>query len=526
MDPLLGQDFSSKVWDLRGVPVFYDGAGSSLVFLLLVSFSHFRFRLHLKQLIIVFALSWGLDDQIFQFGVSCKRVGLLVLQLRTFSRDSFKLTFHLCNDSGFEAALDFSKSPLIGANRTPLGLSRPLNRFLLVHQLDHNDSPIRPRISIFKRISYTWRSIFERLNFWAKVHPQNFQNLTGQQSALNCGSKGPYVLQPNTVAGSNNVCKRWFKQPTTMTSGPNLCGLPVFASFQDFSFSILGINERHAPSASLAPLPQQENPSVEETRLPCASESPPLPTPADDPTANTNPPRMAFLNINPNPMMLLGFKDDRARKIACPFGRGQAYVRLVRISDRNGLVLHSPHQHEGFNLEFINHNRGPNARRVTFNRECWLMLIGYPLDYRSNCEILRQNLLGGMPQDEDIPPEGLDENFVFPGLGLATSPLVETAFKRSSRIRVCNDGFKQDSCASKGCLACSANPPAVPLSIIKRIGESACMIPPEKLTDRALKSKPKSFKQDSFRQAGKGKKKKVDQDKNDDDDEPQKKTKN
>jgi hypothetical protein len=34
------------------------------------------------------------------------------------------------------------------------------------------------------------------------------------------------------------------------------------------------------------------------------------------------------------------------------------------------------------------------------------------------CEILQQDLLGGMPQDEDIPPGGLDDNFIFPGVGL------------------------------------------------------------------------------------------------------------
>jgi hypothetical protein len=33
------------------------------------------------------------------------------------------------------------------------------------------------------------------------------------------------------------------------------------------------------------------------------------------------------------------------------------------------------------------------------------------------CEIIQQNILGGMPQDEDISPGGLDDNFVFPGLG-------------------------------------------------------------------------------------------------------------
>jgi hypothetical protein len=158
----------------------------------------------------------------------------------------------------------------------------------------------------------------------------------------------------------------------------------------------------------------------------------------------------------------------------CPLGRGQAFVRLARVSDRDGLVDSSPHLHHGFSLSFVNHNRGFNARRVNFNRECWLMLIGFPPDYRSNeqigdtiksferllfwqrdnnlarviikarvteladvphyivisegdnfegvsltvqCEIIQQNLLGGMLQDEDIPPGGFEEgDFVFPGL--------------------------------------------------------------------------------------------------------------
>jgi hypothetical protein len=38
-------------------------------------------------------------------------------------------------------------------------------------------------------------------------------------------------------------------------------------------------------------------------------------------------------------------------------------------------------------FEFVNHNRGDNARRVLFNRECWLMLIGYPVDNRNMDDI-------------------------------------------------------------------------------------------------------------------------------------------
>ncbi|MBS2699835.1 hypothetical protein KFY34_28990, partial [Salmonella enterica subsp. enterica serovar 1,4,[5],12:i:-] len=33
------------------------------------------------------------------------------------------------------------------------------------------------------------------------------------------------------------------------------------------------------------------------------------------------------------------------------------------------------------------------------------------------CEIIQQNILGGQLQDEDIPPPGFEDNFIFPGLG-------------------------------------------------------------------------------------------------------------
>jgi len=61
-----------------------------------------------------------------------------------------------------------------------------------------------------------------------------------------------------------------------------------------------------------------------------------------------------------------------------PFARGQAYVRLNRASDRDSLIHLNPHNHNGFSFDFVCHTRGSNARRVVFNRECWLMLIGYP----------------------------------------------------------------------------------------------------------------------------------------------------
>jgi hypothetical protein len=74
-----------------------------------------------------------------------------------------------------------------------------------------------------------------------------------------------------------------------------------------------------------------------------------------------------------------------------------------------------------------------------------------------------------------------------------SSPLSESAYRRSLRIKSRNGGFRSNSCTSKNCLACSSTPPAIPRNSLQNIGVSACNIPPEKLTEKALKSKPKSF---------------------------------
>lgn len=42
--------------------------------------------------------------------LSLKQVGCLVVQLKSFSCEDFKLGFFLCNDVGFQSALDFSLS--------------------------------------------------------------------------------------------------------------------------------------------------------------------------------------------------------------------------------------------------------------------------------------------------------------------------------------------------------------------------------------------------------------------------------
>lgn len=147
--------------------------------------------------------------------------------------------------------------------------------------------------------------------------------------------------------------------------------------------------------------------------------------------------------------------------------------------DRDLFLHNSPHQFGDVAFTFQKHDKGRNFRALNFNPECWLMLLGFPLDYweedyietaiasfgrltyweedRRNmfrviiraqvtdledvpqfivftnnagmqglswtirCEILQQDLLGALPADEDLVPvgnniEGL-EPFNFFGFG-------------------------------------------------------------------------------------------------------------
>lgn len=114
-----GLVFSSNVRKYLGVYVNYTGKTASKEFVLLVSFSRFKFRLSSDAVGICLQAALGgtakcfeavkLQDQIFRFAVSYCDVGFLILKLRPFSCDQFKMAFHLCNDLGFQSAIS-SKS--------------------------------------------------------------------------------------------------------------------------------------------------------------------------------------------------------------------------------------------------------------------------------------------------------------------------------------------------------------------------------------------------------------------------------
>lgn len=224
-----GQVFSSNVASSLGVPVCPTEAFGFQDFFLLVSFSRCKFRLTEEWVDSALSAVLGgnsssfhplsLDDRIFRFSVSCKKVGFLVLHLSSLSCVEFKLGFFLYNDSGFQSALDFSLSDsgptydwvevghknakhsyaqavkngsslLSGANLVPLGnVNRSGAAFRSSAQQNsgqnrhssprksvfHRISPTSPHqsgiadqgkngASVFQRLSNSRQSVFERLN--------------------------------------------------------------------------------------------------------------------------------------------------------------------------------------------------------------------------------------------------------------------------------------------------------------------------------------------------------------------------
>jgi hypothetical protein len=65
----------------------------------------------------------------------------------------------------------------------------------------------------------------------------------------------------------------------------------------------------------------------------------------------------------------------------------QALVRFENIFDRDLLINNSHHPYDGFNFHVVRQNVARNWRVVQFNQECWLMLLGFLLDYWNNYSI-------------------------------------------------------------------------------------------------------------------------------------------
>lgn len=210
-----GLELSNKVHDMLGVTVCPHTSSKAGEFLL-ASFSRCKFRLTEDWVDFGLNVALGgnpstfrpfqLDDHVFRFSVSCKKVGFLVLKLKNFSCSDFKLGFFIYNDAGFRDAITFilldsepvydwvqvksrkNKSsyadvvkqphnPLLGANSVPLGTNRQMGHGNDCHtnaRSTHHQFPVNNgksssksshRTSAFQRISRVNQSVFDCLQF-------------------------------------------------------------------------------------------------------------------------------------------------------------------------------------------------------------------------------------------------------------------------------------------------------------------------------------------------------------------------
>jgi hypothetical protein len=109
-----------------------------------------------------------------------------------------------------------------------------------------------------------------------------------------------------------------------------------------------------------------------------------VPTHEDFTIVSINPLLGHALQLGPIREVILEFLEEHMRfevRDIQPTHLGQALVYFVHVHDRDILVNHSPYPYDDVQISFARHNQGRNWRAINFNRECLLMLMGFPLDF-------------------------------------------------------------------------------------------------------------------------------------------------
>ena len=108
---------------------------------------------------------------------------------------------------------------------------------------------------------------------------------------------------------------------------------------------------------------------------------------------------LAIVTFNPLPGNVLNFGTIRnivrefliAHRInprsILPCHLGQAYVRFNHAYERDQMISESPMVCGNILISFVKHNEGRNWRRVYFNDDCWVMMLGFPDDYKTERHI-------------------------------------------------------------------------------------------------------------------------------------------
>jgi hypothetical protein len=109
-----------------------------------------------------------------------------------------------------------------------------------------------------------------------------------------------------------------------------------------------------------------------------------VPTHDDFAIVSMNPLLGHALQFGPIREVILKFLEEHMRfevRDIQPTHLGQALVHFVHVHDRDILVNHSPYPYDDVQISFARHNQGRNWRTTNINRECWLTLMDFPLEY-------------------------------------------------------------------------------------------------------------------------------------------------
>jgi hypothetical protein len=67
----------------------------------------------------------------------------------------------------------------------------------------------------------------------------------------------------------------------------------------------------------------------------------------------------------------------------CIHPLGVGLIELESARHRDGLMLGKLHEVDGIRVRFIRHDYGLNRRSKPYTRFGWIMILGFPLDYRA-----------------------------------------------------------------------------------------------------------------------------------------------
>ncbi|TVU16793.1 hypothetical protein EJB05_36948, partial [Eragrostis curvula] len=417
--PGLGKQ--AEIWRRFGLPVVFSPGGGLKEFFLVISVGRCKFRLtedsiaHLLQAILGGnARSFNvvcLKDRVYRFSVSSKQVGFFIYNLRSYECDSFKVQFHLWSDGGLRSESESQR-------------------------WEREQEAEWIKVVNKKKIKKQQRSYADAVRLQKEVRPLP---LTGANSVpIRAKQQSQANQSKRKVNQGPKKQTQVYRRKVTTTSGPQQSG-PIGQQQAENRTIVNASHGNSSPTRICLDLQlctqKSQLCTVQETEKPTTQENPSQPPPSPqllssfgagtmafrhiDPAPHIppgfartvvpgratmvcaiggrRPPRnedMAIVAIDPMPMQhvhfnnirdVLGefFRDHMRVKVRdiqpCPFA--QAYVRFDRISDRDRLVLASPHLFDNVYIYLANHDKGPNRRRVQYNHECWLILIGFPLDY-------------------------------------------------------------------------------------------------------------------------------------------------